>query len=108
MKDFYERHKNIVLFAAIFASLVLIYVVFFRGSSTPEGTTEVGTLRVTEISEGTGVGDQLVAMLIKLQSLKLDTKVFKDPAFRSLNDFGREIPPEPVGRINPFAPIGVE
>lgn len=107
MMNLLREHKNIVGLGGIGILLLLGYLLFFR-SSTPAPTTgQNGALIVTTVA-AQGVGSDLVAILLKLQSLKLDTAVLKDPAFRSLNDFGREIPLEPVGRVNPFAPIGSE
>jgi hypothetical protein len=35
-----------------------------------------------------------------------DRDLVDDPAFKTLQDFGTNIIPEPVGRPNPFAPLG--
>jgi len=49
------------------------------------------------------LGRELLTALAKLQSTKLDTSIWDDPVFASLQDFGVEIPAQPVGRRNPFA-----
>ncbi len=48
----------------------------------------------------------LVETLLTLRAITLSGTIFTDPAFRTLQDFGTTIVPEPVGRQNPFAPIG--
>jgi hypothetical protein len=53
------------------------------------------------------LGQDLLMSLSRLKSTHLDVSIFSDPAFRSLIDRSETIPPEPKGRRNPFAPIGV-
>ena len=43
--------------------------------------------------------------LTDLQSVSLDAPIFKNPAFITLQDFSRQIVPEPIGRHDPFAPL---
>jgi len=48
---------------------------------------------------------QLVATLLALRAVTLESAIFDDPSFVSLRDFSTTIVPEPVGRENPFAPL---
>ena len=48
---------------------------------------------------------ELVATLLALRAVTLSGMIFQDPVFMSLQDFGVEIKPEPVGRANPFLPL---
>ena len=59
-------------------------------------------LRVLPAEEG---GD-LIALLLELKSIKLDTAILQNPTFLTLQDFSVTLIPEPVGRVNPFAPLG--
>jgi hypothetical protein len=43
--------------------------------------------------------------LSNLRTIELDESIFQEPIFMSLSDFGVVIPPEAIGRRNPFAPI---
>lgn len=52
------------------------------------------------------VDRDLVETLLTLRAITLSGTIFADPAFKALQDFGTTIVPEPVGRPNPFAPIG--
>ncbi len=104
MRNLIQQHKNLFLFGVIFALLLVGYFLFFRGNTPPVSTE--GTLTVTNLAPEGQVGSDLVALLLRLQSLKLDTNILKNAAFRSLSDFGQPIPPEPSGRTNPFAPVG--
>lgn len=51
-----------------------------------------------------GVDKDLVGTLLQLRTVSLTGTVFADPAFQTLQDFGTQIVPEPVGRPNPFTP----
>ena len=50
-------------------------------------------------------GKEILQLLLNLKSLQLNASIFSNPAFRSLKDFGQDIPPQPRGRENPFAPL---
>ncbi|OGG47951.1 hypothetical protein A3D66_01375 [Candidatus Kaiserbacteria bacterium RIFCSPHIGHO2_02_FULL_50_9] len=96
-----KGRKKIILGAVGVIVLFMLYTFFFTGGETP-GTSPL----VEESIEGNvAIGEDLVALLLQLQSIRLDPTVFNDPAFRSLRDFGQPIPDEPVGRPNPFAPL---
>ncbi len=44
-------------------------------------------------------------LLLRIQNVTLDEKLFLDPVFRALVDFGQPIVPESIGKPNPFAGI---
>lgn len=54
------------------------------------------------------VSRELLVTLSDLKNVTLSQSVFEDPSFKSLVDFGIEIPLQPVGRRNPFAPLGTQ
>ena len=54
------------------------------------------------------VGRDLLALLARMKTTKIDEQFFDNKIFKALEDFGMPIPDQPVKRINPFAPIGVE
>lgn len=61
---------------------------------------------ILQTENATNNGDQeLVTTLLTLRAVTLNGTIFSDPVFQSLQDFGVEITPEPVGRLNPFAPL---
>ena len=100
MRGLLTRYKKVILGGVVLLLLFLGYRMFFSGSSAPVSTSPLSVQ-----STGAAGSQELLAILLRLQSLHLDTTVFTSPVFQSLKDFGREIPPEPVGRPNPFAPI---
>ncbi len=94
----------------IFLGILLVGVLgggyyFFSNKSS----SNLNSLGAVSGADAIAAGDEqaLIDQLLKLKSLRLDEKIFSDPAFTSLKDFSQTIPPEPVGRANPFLPVGV-
>jgi hypothetical protein len=88
--------------------LVMLGGGYFFFIRTPgSGTVAVGA--VSGAAGGAVSSDEqaLIDQLLALRSLRLDETIFSDPLFKSLKDFSEPIPPEPVGRANPFLPIGI-
>lgn len=86
----------------ILAGIVLAGVVwysFMRDDATP-------LLKTQDLTEATNVDGDVVGVLLQLRAVSLSGTIFTDPAFQALQDFSSEIVPEPVGRPNPFAPLG--
>ena len=95
------RYKKIILYAGIAILAFVAYSIFFKGDDAPQSVSPL----TVELTAGQDVGGDLVALLLKLQVLQLNTAALQNPVFRSLRDFGQDIPLEPVGRPNPFAPL---
>lgn len=95
------QNKYMVSALAIIVSIGAWFVLGGSGDSVQEGlVTETFSSPEAEADR------DLVATLLQLRAVKLEGVIFSDPLFHSLRDFGSEIVPEPVGRENPFAPIG--
>ena len=99
MVNFILGHKIIVVIIALLVA-VLIWIGLSSGGSSPN------SLLTTQTVNSNGPDRDLVATLLALRAVKLDASLFTDPAFVSLKDFSTQIVPEPVGRPNPFAPLG--
>ncbi|MBV9349871.1 MAG: hypothetical protein JO026_03900 [Patescibacteria group bacterium] len=94
-----KRGTLIVIIIVLLAIGFFSYSHFFGGSSEP--------LLATESGNGNPAVDQdLINLLLTLKNIRLDNSLFADPAYQSLQDFGKDLVPEPVGRPNPFAPLG--
>ena len=78
-------------------AVIYVYFMYFSGSSSAVLTTNAG---------GSSVSRDLLVQLQNLRTIKLDDSIFQNPAFLSLTDFGVQIPPENIGRRNPFAAVG--
>jgi hypothetical protein len=72
---------------------------YYQGQATP--TDSLLTVDDTSVV----VGANVLSLLNQIQSLKIDTSIFKSPVYQSLIDYSIPIPTLPVGRPDPFAPI---
>jgi len=91
----FKEHKIALLIGVLILGIACYYV---GGDSE-----EPHTASSNDINPHTA---ELITSLTTLQTIDLDEKLFADPAFNSLTDFGVIIPPQEVGRRNPFAPVG--
>lgn len=87
---------------------VIVAALGFFGYQYVSGTPVNNDLTKVGVSDTSKMGAQVLSALNQLQQLKLDGSVFDDKTFKSLKDFSRPLPLEDVGRINPFAPIGID
>ncbi len=95
-----QKYKKLLIAVGVIIVLLIGWN-FFSGDSAPAGLTSqsVSTLPSEE-------GGDLIALLLELKSIKLDTSLLQNSTFLTLQDFSVTLIPEPVGRANPFAPLG--
>ena len=96
-----KKYKTTLLIIAIVAVAFIAYSFIFGGEKDNDLLTS------DSLSDNTSavVESDLLTLLLDIRSIKLDESVFSNKAFKSLEDFGQDIIPEPVGRENPFAPV---
>lgn len=103
--------KNIIIFVAIGAALILVYVFFIKPdpdipvlvSSTASPMAQNGAV----LNNNPSVAREFLTLLLSVKNIKLDDTIFSDDAFNSLHDSSITLIPDATeGRINPFAPIG--
>ena len=61
-----------------------------------------------DLSGASTVGQDILSLVAKLNTISIDQSFFSSPLFLSLQDSSVSLFPESQGRANPFAPIGVE
>lgn len=94
-------NKNILLIIALLVVVVGGYFLFMSKDSEPAPLTE------TQVGADGPIGQEIVVELNRLRALQnISTDIFKNAAFASLKDYTQVVVPQPVGRPNPFAPIG--
>lgn len=108
--------RNIIIFIAIAAIFVLIYIFFIKSSpdqgslvSTPSSTSDVdGSEADTNIPNETPlVAQDFLMLLLNVKNIKLDDAIFFDAGFNSLHDSSITLTPDGnEGRPNPFAQFG--
>jgi hypothetical protein len=94
---------------AIGSVLIIIAIGYYFYTAGGSQVTDSQSLSfdVTAASSTSSmVGTDVLSLLKKIHQLKIDYKFFETPAEQSLFDFSQQIPPENVGRPNPFLPIG--
>ncbi|MBC7836822.1 hypothetical protein H7X87_03540 [Acetobacteraceae bacterium] len=92
------KDNKMLLGGLLFIGLLLyVYFNYFRGSSD--------TNLLTSSADSSVASPELLATLSSLHTITLDASLFTDEVFLSLTDFGVTIPPQNVGRRNPFAPL---
>lgn len=96
--NFILQNKVAIGVMVLLAGLLYFYNAYWSGEAVELLTTDVPT--------GSVASEELLITLANLRTITLDNKVFSDKVFMSLTDFGVVIPPENVGRRNPFAPLG--
>ncbi len=96
-----QKYKKLFI-ALLVVVLVFIGFQFFKGNTDTSGLTSQPVAGVVPEE-----GGDLISLLLELKSIKLDTSILQNPVFLTLQDFSVELASEPVGRLNPFAPIGV-
>jgi hypothetical protein len=96
-----QSSKKTWVWIAIIIIVAVLGYFYFYGSSAPAASGLVQS----SPSDSDAVGAQVLTLLNQIQSLKIDTSIFSDPGFLTLRDYSVAIPPESVGRSNPFAPL---
>lgn len=98
----FRKYKKIIIIVVVVIVLFFVYSFFFGGSSNDNSLLR----GVANTPSGADViGSEIIQALNQIDTLQLDRTIFEDPVFRSLVDRSQPIPPEPVGRDNPFSPI---
>ncbi|MEK7610017.1 MAG: hypothetical protein AAB470_02770 [Patescibacteria group bacterium] len=99
MKTRSNPYKTIIGGVVIVGAIVLAF--YFLG---PSKSTD-SLISVQATPEANIASTRILNLLQQIKSLKIDTSIFKDPAYQTLVDYTVEIPAVNVGRPNPFAPI---
>ncbi len=82
--------------------IALIAFFYYEGSAAPSSTLSQ-TDNVSASNQA--IGTRVLDLLNQIRTLRIDTSIFKDPAYSTLRDYSVAIPPQGVGRQNPFAPL---
>ncbi len=83
--------------------IVLLYVGFGLLNKTTDMSSDV-----TNLSDAAIESQEIITLVDKVNSMSIDSSIFSSQLFAQLIDVSATITPEPYGRQNPFAPIGVD
>lgn len=99
--------SNKLLLGALAAAVLVagVYFLFLRNKDA-EGPALSTSTEGVAMTASAQADRELLQLLEELSSINLEGSIFNDPLFRSLENFRVEPQPQPVGRDNPFAPVG--
>ncbi|OHA17489.1 MAG: hypothetical protein A3H57_00540 [Candidatus Taylorbacteria bacterium RIFCSPLOWO2_02_FULL_43_11] len=101
--DLKDQKVQMGIAAVIFVLIFMGWFIFFRGKEDDSVLTEVSADPIEKI-----IGRELLASLESMKGVSLDTSLFERDVFKSFQDFSVDVPQQPFGRRDPFAPIGFE
>ncbi len=102
MKTQSSSKKTIYSAVVIIGALIVTFYLFSK-NSTPSSTDSL--VQVQNTPDASAASARILNLLNQIKSLKIDTTLFSDPAYKTLVDYSVSIPEVNVGRPNPFAPI---
>ena len=100
MKNIFHSKTGIIVIIVVII-LVIAYFYYEGGS----GSSTASTSLLQQQASDQSIGAAELSLLDQIQSLKIDTSLFQDPAYKTLVDYSVPIPQDGVGRPNPFAPF---
>jgi hypothetical protein len=115
-----SKIRNIIIFIIIAAVFVLIYIFFIKPSSPQAGLISSPASTALPSANNSGINANItngsplapqdfLALLLNVQTIKLDVSIFSNPAFNSLHDSSIILTPDGTqGRPDPFAQFGAE
>lgn len=96
--------KGTIVVIVIAAILIGGWYFYENGTSSSAGSANLTASSPSGSSPI--VGADVLSILQSVSSIKIDTSFFSSPVYQSLVDYSIQVPPQPVGRPDPFAPVG--
>ena len=69
------------------------------------GSTSATPMALQATAPTDAIGAQVFSLLGQIKTLQIDKTLFTDPGYQTLQDYSVSVPPQGVGRPNPFAPL---
>lgn len=98
--------KKIILTVLIIGILFIVYALFIKKDPTQENLVSDGVSDIQSSAEAQILGSQIAQALLRIEKIKLDKSIFSSEIYKSLQDRSQPIIEEPIGRPDPFAPLG--
>lgn len=95
MKEIFQKLKLPMIGIAVLFGGFILYKEFMK---TPDPKSVI-----TSSSEQAGPEQDFLPLLLQIQSVSFDERLFTDAVFRALVDFSQPIVPESMGKPNPFS-----
>lgn len=99
-----DKTKQIIIAIVVIVIAFVVFKMYFPGTGTADQAL------VSDLPPSSSVvdGPLILSQLESLKNVTLDESVFANAVFTGLINFERPIDPQPIGRQNPFLPIGRE
>ena len=101
------QHKNFIIIVG--TGLLIAAAFLFLSKADTENPGAAAALSAetrAQLERSAEIEREIIQELRKIQSITFDDSLYEDPSFQNLVDFSRPIESQPVGRANPFAPLG--
>ncbi|KND48295.1 MAG: hypothetical protein AB197_00800 [Parcubacteria bacterium C7867-002] len=95
------NNKSTIIIIVVLILAALGYFFMKGGSSVDDSALLQGDVSV--MSDNSGA--QVLALLNQINAIEIDPSIFSSPVYQTLRDFSVPIPPQNVGRPNPFEPV---
>jgi hypothetical protein len=99
-----DKTKQIIIAIVVIVIAFVVFKMYFSGSNIADQALTSDLPPAVTVVDGPAILSQLE----NLRSVTLDESVFTSAVFTGLINFERPIDPQPIGRQNPFLPIGRE
>lgn len=108
--------KKVKIILGVVGAIILIIVLssLLKSKKTPTSTppsnlltSTTGVVPLPGVTSTTSA-DEFSKVLSSIKNITIDTSVFQNKAYVALRDFPVTLGTDTVGRVNPFAPIGVD
>lgn len=100
-----KKSKTPVIIFIVIVVIALIVYFYYSGKPNDSSTTSL-------VSNDPNYADtikrsaEILSLLNQVNSIKIDPRIFQGNVFKSLVDHTVIVPPQNVGKANPFAPFG--
>lgn len=99
-----SKLKKIITTLILIGLLFVVYVIFVKEDPTsPDLISDSSGARSGDAQL---LGNQISQALLRIEQIKLDKTIFNNTLYKKLVDRSEPISEEPIGRSNPFAPLG--
>jgi hypothetical protein len=106
MRYYHKTQSNTHLVTLALVALVGVAGYFaYDYMSAPKATAQSAVVPEETTGPVSPLSNEQMALLAKIEALKLDGTIFQDDAFKSLQDWTVELGTQPAGKTNPFAPL---
>ena len=106
MKNQSSSNKTTLIIGAVIVLVAAGGWYFYSKGGSSASTSQLIASTPGSESGTASVGAQVLGILNSVSSIDIDAQFFSTPAYQSLMDYSMTVPPQSVGRQNPFAPVG--